>query len=154
MITSVLSFLGGSAFRAIWGEISSWINKRQDHKYEIERMRLEAEIAAAQHERQQESIKLQAQLGIQVIEAQSVADVASIEADAWRDAVQSTSRKSGMLWIDAWNAAIRPGGATWAVVMLSLDAFAFANVGDSIEQVCFAFLGIFVADRTLGKRNK
>ena len=153
-MTSVLSFLGGSAFRAIWGEISSWVNKRQDHKYEIERMRLEAEIAAAQHERQQDAIKLQAQLGIQVIEAQSVADVELEEAKAWSDVVSATSRKSGVAWTDAWNAAIRPGGATWAVLMLSLDAFALAQVGESTAQVCFAFLGIFVADRTLGKREK
>ena len=154
MFSAVLSFLGGSAFRMLWGEVSAWVNRQQDHKHEIERMRLEADIAEAQHRRQQDAIKLQAEMGVKVIEAQAVADVGRIEAEAWMDAVAATSKKTGVTIADAWNAIIRPGGATWALVMLTLDSFAIAAVGDSTEQVCFAFLGIFVADRTLGKRGK
>lgn len=154
MFSAVLSFLGGSAFRMLWGEISAWLNKQQDHKHEIERMRLEAELAAAQHQRQQDAIRLQAEMGVKVVEAQAVAEVGRIEAEGWLEAVKSTGKSVGIAWVDAWNAAIRPGGATWAVAMLTLDAFAVANVGDSTEQVCFAFLGLFVADRTLGKRGK
>lgn len=154
MLSAVLSFFGGSAFRMLWGEISAWLNKQQDHKHEIERMRLEAELAAAQHQRQQDAIRLQAEMGVKVIEAQAVADVGRIEAEGWLDAVRSTGKAVGIAWVDAWNAAIRPGGATWAIGMLTLDALAVVNVGDGTEQVCFAFLGLFVADRTLGKRGK
>lgn len=154
MFSAVLSFLGGSAFRMLWGEISSAWNKHQDHKHEMERMRLEADLAAAQHQRQQDAIKLQAEMGVKVIEAQAVADVGRIEAEGWLEAVKSTGKAMGIAWVDAWNAAIRPGGATWAIAMLTLDAFAVAQVGESTEQVCFAFLGLFVADRTLGKRGK
>jgi hypothetical protein len=34
VITTILSFLGGSVFRMLWGEISSWMNKQQDHAHE------------------------------------------------------------------------------------------------------------------------
>ena len=30
MFGAIFSFLGGSAFRAIWGEVSNWLNKRQE----------------------------------------------------------------------------------------------------------------------------
>jgi hypothetical protein len=152
--SSVLSFLGGSAFRMLWGEISSAWNKHQDHKHEIERMRLQAEIEAGQHARNLESQKLQAEMGIKVIEAQAVADVGRIEAEGWLDAVRSTGKAIGVAWVDAWNAAIRPGGATWAIAMLTLDSFAVASVKENTAEVCFAFLGLFVADRTLGKKGK
>ena len=40
MISALVSFLGGSVFRMLWGEISAWLTKAQDHKHEIERGRV------------------------------------------------------------------------------------------------------------------
>lgn len=154
MFSAVLSFLGGSAFRMLWGEVSAWLNKKQDHEHEIERMRLQADLDAAQHSRNLESIRVQAELGVKTIAVQAEADIGRIEAEGWLEAVKATGKTVGIAWVDAWNAAIRPGGATWAIAMLTLDAFALAKVGENTAQVCFAFLGLFVADRTLGKRGK
>ena len=67
MITALLSFLGGNVFRMIFGEIISYLGKRQDHSQEIERMRLQADFDAAQHARNQEAIMAQAELGIKTI---------------------------------------------------------------------------------------
>lgn len=33
MITALLSFLGGNVFRMIFGEVVSWLNKKQDHAH-------------------------------------------------------------------------------------------------------------------------
>lgn len=154
MISSVISFLGGSAFRMLWGEISAWMNKKQDHEHEMERMRLQEEFDAAQHARNLEAQRVQAKMGVKVIEAQALADIGRVEAEGWLDAVKSTGKSIGVKWVDAWNMAIRPGGATWALLMLTLEAFQLANVNENTAQVCFAFLGLFVADRTLGKRGK
>lgn len=153
-MSSVLSFLGGSAFRMLWGEVSNWLTKQQDHKHELERMRLQADLDAAQHARNLESIKVQADLGVKTIAVQAEADIGRIEAEGWLSAVQATGKSIGVAWADAWNSAIRPGGATWALAMLTFDAFAIAQVQENTAQVCFAFLGLFVADRTLGKRGK
>lgn len=156
MLSSILSFLGGSAFRMLWGEASSWLTKQQDHKHELERMRLQGELDAAQHDRNMASIKVQADLGVKAIAAQAEADVGRIEAESWLSVVQATGKSVGVAWVDAWNAAIRPCGATWAVVMMTLDSLAVTGVvvKPSTLEVCFAFLGLFVADRTLGKRGK
>lgn len=154
MINSVMSFLGGSFFRMLWGEISSWLTKQQDHAHEIERMRLQAELDAAQHARNLEAQRVQAELGVKTIAVQAEAAVGQIEAEGWLEAVRATGKAVGVAWVDAWNAAIRPGGATWAIAMLTLDAFTVAKVGENTAQVCFAFLGLFVADRTLGKKGK
>ena len=69
----VMSFFGGAAFRMIWGELSSWWTKKQDHAQEVELMRLQGELAAAQHARNLEAQRLQHELGIKVIEAQTAA---------------------------------------------------------------------------------
>lgn len=154
MMTAVLSFLGGSAFRMLWGEISSWVTERQNHIHEIERLRLQATLEAEQHARQQEAIKTHAELGIKVIEAQSAAAVDSIEAGGWLEAVKAAGRPVGVAWVDGWNAAVRPALATWGVVMLSGEAAALLTVSEGTASVIYAAIGIFVADRSLGKRGK
>ena len=120
MITALLSFLGGNVFRMIFGEVISFLNKRQDHAQEVERMRLQADLDAAQHQRNQDAIKTQAELGVKTIQVQAEAAVGQIEAEGWLEAVKATAIKTGILWVDAWNAMIRPGVATWSVVMLTL----------------------------------
>lgn len=156
MISAVLSFLGGSAFRMIWGEVSAYLTRRQDHEHELERMRLQAQLDAAQHDRNQQAIRLQAELGIKVIEARAEAAVDEVEAQGWLEAVKATGRKVGVAWVDAWNAVIRPGLATWGVAMLTLNEIGALpnNLSEGTQAVIFAALGLYVADRTLGKRGK
>jgi hypothetical protein len=154
MLSALLSFLGGSAFRMIWGEVSAWTTARQDHRFELERMRLQAECDAAQHARNLDAIRVQADLGVKTIQVQAEADLGRVEGDAWRDAVRATGRPVGVAWVDAWNATIRPGVATWAVAMLTAAEFGAFALSESTEGVAFAALGIYLADRSLGKRGK
>ena len=154
MLEALLSFLGGTAFRMIWGEISAAWTKRQDHKNEIERLKLQGQLDAEAHERNLAAQRLQADLGIRVIEAQAEAKTSEVEAIAWLEAVKATAKKSGIGWVDAWNALIRPGVATWAVVMLTCKEAGVIAMSATTESVAFAALGLFLADRTLGKRGK
>jgi hypothetical protein len=154
MFSALLSFLGGTAFRMLWGEISHWLTERQSHSFEIERIRLQAEIDAAQHARNLEAIRVQADLGVKTIAVQAEADVSRIEADGWLQAVKATATVTGVRAIDAWNACIRPGVATWAVLMLTLGEFTVIHLGENTLAVCSAALGIYLAERNLLKRGK
>jgi hypothetical protein len=154
MLSALFSFLGGTAFRMIWGEVSAWMTAKQDHRHELERLRMQAECDAAQHLRNLDSLRVQAELGVKTIHVQAEADLGRVEGEAWRDAVQATGRPVGVAWVDAWNAVIRPGVATWAVVMLSGSDFGAFTLSESTAGVCFAALGIYLADRSLGKRGK
>lgn len=154
MFTALLSFLGGNVFRLLFGEVVSYLNKRQDHSFEVERLKLQGDLDAAQHVRNLEAIKQQAELGVKVIEAQAVAAVGQIEAEGWLEAVKATGRAIGVAWVDAWNACIRPGVATWAVLMLTADAFKLLTLTEFHISVCSAVLGIYIGARDLAKRGK
>ena len=155
MITALLSFLGGNVFRMIFGEIVSFFNKQQEHAQEIERMKLQAEADAAQHARNMEAIKTQADLGVKTIQVQAEAAVGQIEAEGWLEAVKATAIKTGIMWIDGWNAVIRPGVATWSVVMLTLGEIGvIAHLSENVISVAGCALGIYLADRSLFKRGK
>jgi hypothetical protein len=153
-MTALLSFLGGSVFRMLWGEISAMLTKSQDHKHEIERMRLGDELSAREHARQQDAIRLQAELGIKVIEAKSEAAISEIEAEGWLEAVRGTTKTVGIWFVDAWNAVIRPGTATWSLVMMTVGEFGLVVLSENTISVCSAALGIYLADRNLMKRGK
>ena len=154
MISAVLSFLGGSVFRMIWGEVSSWVNKKLEHTQEMDRMRLQADLDERAHQRRMESVRFEAEQQVKIIHVQAEAAVGQLEAEGWLEAVKATGRKVGVAWVDAWNAGIRPGLATWGIIMLTLEAFALAQITEGTASVIFAALGIFVADRTLGKKGK
>ena len=155
MLTTLISFLGGSAFRMLWGEISAWLTARQDHRHEIDRMRLQGELDAAQHARNLEAITVQAQLGVKTIEVQAAGAISQVEAAAWGAAVESIGRPTGIWLVDLWNGVIRPLVAT---ICLALVVLHFWRAGWVLDEqgwaLCGAALGLYLADRALFKRGK
>jgi hypothetical protein len=154
MISALISFLGGSVFRMLWGEISAWLTKAQDHKHEVDRMHLQAELDRGQHERHLESLKVQAELGVKTIQVQAEAAISELETQGWLEAVKGTTKPVGIAWVDAWNAVIRPGVASWAIIMMTLGEFGLILLSENTLAVTGAALGIFLADRNLMKRGK
>lgn len=155
MISALLSFFGGSVFRMLWGEVSAFLNKRQDHKFELERLRFQAQVDAEQHARNLEAIKIQAEIGVQTIRVAAEGKVDEITANAWQHAVEATTTRSGIWLVDLWNGIIRPALATMCAALVALHFYRAGWVLD--EQgwaLVGAVLGIYVADRTLFKRGK
>jgi hypothetical protein len=155
MFSALISFFGGSVFRMMWGEISSWMTARQDHSHEIERLRLQGELDAAAHGRNMEAIKVQADLGVQTIRVQGEADLARIDAGVFGQAVELTGKLTGFAVVDIWNGIIRPMLATECMLLWSLHLYRHNwTLDEQGWALVGAALGIFVADRALLKRGK
>lgn len=168
-LSALFSFLGGSVFRMIWGEVSAILHQRQeranaalDHAHELAMMEAQERINAAQHERNLGAQRLQAELGVQVIRVQGETDLARIEAlteqqndQTWGAAVLQALKPTGIWLVDAWNASIRPAAASMALFLWfrALQIQNFVMAGRDWDLVC-AILGFFFADRTLAKRGK
>lgn len=155
MISALISFFGGSVFRMLWGEISHWLTAKQDHSFEIERLRLQGELDAAAHARNLEAIRVQAELGVKTIQVQAEAALDKVEADAWSGVVNSTTQKTGILFIDLWNGCIRPMLATLAILavvgQIASNGFVLS---DWDKELIGGILGIYIADRSLARRGK
>lgn len=153
-MSAILSFLGGSAFRAIWHEFSVWMSRRQEHKFEIERLKVQAEMEAASHARQQEAIRLQAELGVKTIEVQRDAALSQAEADAFTAAIKAAAQPTGIRWVDAWNASVRPAFATVVIAMWVLALWQRNWVLAAWDlELSASIAGFYFADRTLGRRR-
>lgn len=153
-MSALLAFLGGNAFRMIFGEAVAFFQRRQEQAQELERMKLQGQLDAAQHERTQEAIKTQAALGVQTIRVQGEEARGLLDAEAWKIVSEATTRLTGIKLVDAWNQSIRPAVATWAVVMITGHYAGAWVLDDNGWAVCGAALGIYIADRTLFKRGK
>ena len=155
MISAIISFLGGSVFRMIWGEVSTWVTAKQSHAQELERMRLQGELDAAQHSRNLESIRVHAELGVKEIRVKADADLDRIDAEGFYGAARDAMKPTGIWLVDLWNGVIRPLCATIAVAMWVLSLYrAGWTLGPWDQELTAAVLGFFFADRALGKRGK
>lgn len=155
MFSALFSFLGGSMFRMIWGEVSHWFTERQNHEQEIERMRLQGELDAAQHARNMEAIRVQAELGVKAIQVQAEAALDQTEADAWSKLVEGTTHLTGIKFLDLWNGIIRPLLATLAIFVVVAEIAQHGFIlSDWDRELVAAILGIYVADRSLQHRGK
>lgn len=152
MLTTLISFFGGTAFRLIFGSVMDFFTKKQDHQNELAMQKLQAQLDAEKHTRGMESIRLQAELGIK--EIQVVGDVAEQKAmaDSFLEAVKATSIKTGVLWVDAWNGIIRPSGATVSLIawIVAMGVAGFI-LNERDWTLISAFLGVFVGDRIYTK---
>jgi hypothetical protein len=155
MLSTLISFLGGTVFRTIWGEVSAWLTARQDHRFEIERMTLQGTLDGAQHTRNMESQRLQAELGVRTIQVQAEGDLSRIDAGVFGQAVELTGKLTGFAVVDIWNGIIRPALATECMLLWSLHLYRHNwTLDDQGWSLVGAALGIFVADRALLKRGK
>lgn len=155
MFSAILSFIGGSAFRMIWGEVSAWLNKKLEHQQELDRIREQEKIDQAKHARQQELIRLQHELGIKAIQVAGDVETEKLAAEAFANAMKDANRPTGVKWVDAWNATIRPSAATISLALwvgnLAQAAFVLT---DWDRNLIGAIFGYFFADRSLAKRSK
>lgn len=155
MLSALFSFLGGSVFRMIWGEVTAFVSRQQDHKFELARLQLESELEDRAHQRTQEALRLQAELGIKTIEAQAQAGVVTAEAEAFTEAMKTAFTPTGVHWVDAWNGIIRPAAASLALVVWFLKLLHQGFAMESYDmEITGVVLGFFFADRSLGKRGK
>lgn len=153
-MSGLMSFLTGSAFRMVWGEVASYMTKRQEHNQEIELIRIQSLVAGEVHARNLEALRLQNDLGVKTIAVQAEAATNAGELDAWIQAVKSTNEPTGIGWIDSWNKAIRPAIATMAIICLVIEIFLLGHLTDFHREIFGAALGLFIADRSLKHRGK
>lgn len=144
----LLSFLGGSAFRMVWGAFSSWLEKRQEIQRELALMKAQSEFEGARWQRQQDGLRLQADLGVKLIDAKRDADVATSEAEGWSRAVVDHLKPVGIYAVDLWNGVIRPGAATIALAMWVLSLYDQGwKLGPWDREIIGVVLGFFFASR-------
>ena len=155
MLTSIVAFLGTTAFRFLWGEISSILTKWQDHTLEIERMKLQDELDEKVHRRKLENLKAANDFHIRELEVMRESASEAADDEAFKALINASIKSSGFRWIDFWNQSIRPQFAQLALFLwlLSISSNGWVLKSFDVELIA-GILGFFIADRSLAKRGK
>ena len=152
---ALLSFFGGSAFRMVWGELSSWFTAKQDHKHEMEKLELQSKLDQQTFANNIEQIKTQADLGMREIVVKSQADQDVADANSFVEAMKTGNRPTGTKWVDAWNASVRPAYASIALMLWVFQLYEQEWVMAAFDLELFgAIVGFYFADRSLRNRGK
>jgi len=155
MFSALFSFLGGSVFRMVWGEVSAAWTKHQDHKHELESMKLQADLEKAKHDQEMERLKVSADLQIRQVEVMADAEVEKLDAEAFIAAQKTINQSTGNSYIDAWNGAIRPACASTALLVwwfcLYTQGFVLTEWDKELVGV---ILGFYFAHRVFTSRGK
>lgn len=155
MISALLSFLGGSVFRMVWGEASAYFNKKQDFEQEMARMKLQAELDDKNHQRMLENLRLQAELGVRQIAAQAQAEADKSDALAFGYAMKDAFKTTGILFVDIWNGIIRPAAATIVLCLWVAKLSAQGFVMDAWDmELGGVILGFWFANRVMARNGK
>jgi hypothetical protein len=150
VLGGLISFLGGTAFRWILGEVLGFMKARDDHRMELERLRLQHDQDRDRAQWQREAMSAAAAEGLRIIEAQSVASAARAADDAFLAAIGGVNDASKRAdWIGAWNASIRPLLATVAILLIAGNALApqYVVLSALVTDLICAVLGVFVGER-------
>lgn len=152
LISAALSFLTGAVGRALIGRAIDWIEKRQEHLQEIDRIREQEKIDAAKHTRQMELIAQQASLKIGEIKLVGETQIGVAEANAFAEAMKPQP-PTGVRWIDGWNGTIRPATASLCLALWLLTFIrTWFEITDWDRNLIASVLGYYFADRHLGKK--
>lgn len=155
MFSALFSFLGGTAFRAIWGEASSWITNAQDHKHELAAMKLQAELDDKAHSREMERLRVSSELNIKQVEVKTQGEIEAKEIEAFIAAMPTVNAKTGIAWVDAWNGCIRPAAATIALLLWCSWIYSSGfNPTEWDKELVGVILGFYFAHRVFAARGK
>jgi hypothetical protein len=121
-------------------------------------LRVREEIEQKAHERQLETLRLQKDLNVQISYIQrdiEATKTEATEASEYLSAVQELSKKTGIVWVDAWNGIIRPLCATIAITLWVSCLFSQQfSLTPWDRDLIGAILGFFFASRFMQKNGK
>ena len=151
---ALFSFLGGSVFRMVWGELSNAYTKYQDHKQEIISIELQDKVDGNKADRELIRLKTLSDLGIKQIAVQSEADLSLKDAESFTEAMKTVNVKTGIQWVDAWNGIIRPSAATTAIIIWWLCLYTQSFVlTEWDKELVGVILGFYFAHRVFSNKK-
>lgn len=148
-MTALISFLGSASLRWLLGELLGIFKAREDRLAEVEMLRLQADLERERAERQRLAVQDAAAAGVKLVEAQREASAGDFADRMTLEALQQIGRPSGVAWVDALNASVRPVLAYVSLLLLAGSAIAPEHVviTGMVGEVACGALGLYVGGR-------
>jgi stage V sporulation protein SpoVS len=147
MIAELIAFAGSATVRWILGEGIDFMKKRSERKQELEALEMNHKHDRERRQWNLDELKAAHVNQIELVREQGAGRLDEIGAMMQKAAVESLFTKSGVLWVDGWNGAIRPFLATCAIILICLEPFMDIKIDEATKTFLFSALGLFVGGR-------
>lgn len=148
-MTALISFLGSASLRWLLGELLGIFKAREDRRAEIDMLRLQADLERERTALQRLAVADAAAAGVRLVEAQREASASDFADKMMLEAMEQIGRPSGVPWVDALNASVRPVMAYVALLLLAGHAVAPEHIilTGMVGEVVGGVLGLFCGGR-------
>lgn len=148
-MSALFSFLGSAGLRWLVGELLGIFKAREDRKAEVEMLRLQADLERERADRQRLAVADAAAAGVKLVEAQREASASDYADKMMLEAMEQIGRPSGVAWVDALNASVRPVLAYASILLLIGNAIwpGHVVIAGTVGEVATAALGLYVGGR-------
>lgn len=155
MIEAIVTFLGSAMFRGVFEWVMGYFKNKQDIDKEIKLRKLDDELLANQHKRSIEFAETANKHKIEQIELDGKLANERVDISGYYDAAKDVANiKTGIAFVDGWNASIRPAFASIALGLWCLSLWQQEFILTQWDQALVAsILGLYCADRTIRHFN-
>lgn len=146
--SALASFLGATAFRLALSFGMDRFKDWQEHRFEMERIKVQDKIEQNIHDRNLQSLRVQKLLGVLEIAVHKEYDQSVEDSARFDQAVASVTKPTGVKWLDTLNSVIRPELAQVCILVwgISIIVRGFVLTPWDLELIS-ATLGVFVGSR-------
>lgn len=161
LLSGAASLLGGGVFRTVIGVATDYLGKAQAHKHEVALLTLSEANASTAAVREVAQIQMQADLGMKQISIvggieyeKRLLDIEEKDAITYSVAQAGATKATGIVWVDALNACMRPTFFYISIVLWILNELGLRPLSENGWVIVGAVFGFVLADRHLLKSGK
>lgn len=146
--SAVLALLGGTAFRLVLSFTMDRVKEYQDHRFEMQSIKLQDHIEESRSNRHMKILQIQKDLGLEQVGMEIDRSDSLQNMVNFQEAVADVKKPTGFLYLDMLNSSIRPGLAIFCIVIWGLHLYHKNWILSSWDlELIAATLGIFIGSR-------
>lgn len=119
MLTGLIGIISG-VISGVVPDLVKELRDTRNHTRELEHLKL-------QHTLQMESLKVQGENKLREAESSIALEELRAFKESVAAAIETGNRKTGIVWIDAFNAVLRPATAALMMILFFWTAYVFTN---------------------------
>lgn len=151
-MSAFLMFILSGGGRWFLAEVLEFLKRKEERHALREEAEAEHRRKLEQAEWQAKAVKAAADAGVNLVRVKGDEDARRAADAAFDRAVAATATPlvGDAPWVtvvNAANASVRPIGAFWALLVISLDALGWLVLGTLAVEIACSFLGLFVGGR-------
>jgi len=146
--SALFSFLGATSVRLFLTHIIDHWKTRQEHDYELARIKVQDQVEQNVHDRNLQALRVQKELGVLEVATGKAHELVVLDNARFDEAVADIKKPTKWEFLDKYNSFIRPALATFCILAWGISLHHRGWILSTWDlELISATLGVFVGSR-------